>query len=1117
MNMRDMFRGALWKKMMVLFFIVSVLPIGAVSYWNYRTAKADLKQRIYHELTTITTAKKEHITQLIKLRQEQASLIAASYIYCAALEQLKRSPHNSARLGAKINATLKRQVESMESLSEIFITDAKGKIVVSSHEGDLGRDMSGSDVFTKGKEGLYLKDFYFDPELEEKTPLYAIANSIVSGTQGRFLGVVVVRMKAVILTDILTDYSGLGKTGETLLCKRVGDEVVLLNNTRHDPDAALKRKVSIHSQDGVPCLFAANKQEGIVEASDYRGVKVLAVYAYIPKGNWGLVSKIDTHEAFAPLDTMKNRNFYLCLYTITGLTVIAYLFGGRITRPLGKLAAVSQKISEGDMNVTVVVCHTNDEVGVLTRVFNLMVSKLRESYTHLERKVAERTQALEIINTKLKKQQEFNLAYNEIVTMINALAGTEELLSKGLYKIASFSDSHVGILYRYDENECMLKACAGYAVENNAAQRESFGLGIGIPGQVAREKRRIIVKDIPEDTLFRVKDGLGEYVPKSICSFPLMLQDRLLGVLVLASLRDYSEEKIEFIDTMSRQMAVAISNLESYQTVQRQAEELQRQGEELSMQNEELISQADELRAQQHALEEKNREVERANQAKSEFLANMSHELRTPLNSIIGFSEVLEDQLFGELNEAQKKYVHNINTSGMHLLQLINDVLDLSKVEAGKMLLQCEDFPIPAALHDIETAMRNELDKKNLSFDIEIDERLASINADKQKFRQVMLNLLSNAVKFTPQGGKIKVIAKGVDGLAVQISVTDTGIGIKPEDIKRIFARFQQIDNKTAREYAGTGLGLALTKRFVEIHGGKIWVESEFGKGSTFTFTIPLRPKSKTFQKEATLSDALENGKEGSLVLVVEDDQQSSRLLKEYLTCEGYNVATACNGKEAIDKARELKPMAITLNVNLAGESGWKVLEKLKEIPETKDIPVIVISILEERAQGFSLGAVDYLVKPITREPLVQTLKKHGLTVRPGTGPVNILVIDDEPKTVDLVAAVLEAEGYCVQKAYSGQEGIDWATRQGYDLIILDLMMPKVDGFDVVEELKRHAGSKDVPIIIATAKDLTEEDLLRLRGKVESIAQKGGFSKEDLLRDIKRIEKTRQEELGKQG
>jgi len=1116
MNIRAIFRGALWKKMVVLFLIVSVLPIGAASYWNYRTSKADLKQRIYNELTAIAAAKKEHITQLIKLRQEQVLIIANRYLYRTFLKQVNQKNSDLAQLQVAMNNSLKQQTKVVDAFSKIFILDVKGEIIASSHEGDLGRDESNSDVFINGGKGLYLKDFYFDPDVKEKTPLYAIAAPIVGGTADKLLGVMVVRIKAVIFTEILKDYTGLGETGETCLSKKFGDEVVYLNNLRHNPDAALKLKVSIVSQDGMPSILSTSEQEGIIEAKDYRGVKVLAAYCHIPIGNWGLVSKIDACEVFSPLHNLRNREFYLSLCSIIGVALIAYIFGGRITRPLAKLANASQKISEGDMNVTVEVCHANDEIGVLTRVFNLMASKLRESYTHLECKVAERTQALEIINTKLKKQQEFNLAYNEIVTMINALAGTEELLSKGLYKIASFSDSHVGILYRYDENECILKASAGYALGNNAAQRESFGLGIGIPGQVAREKRRIIVKEIPEDTLFKVKDGLGEYVPKSICSFPIMLKDRLLGVLVLASLKDYSEEKIEFIDTMSRQMAVAISNLESYQTVQRQAEELQRQGEELSMQNEELSSQSDELRAQQHALEEKNREIERANQAKSEFLANMSHELRTPLNSIIGFSEVLEDQIFGELNETQKKYIHNINTSGMHLLQLINDVLDLSKVEAGKMSLQCEDFPIPAALHDINTAMRNELDKKNLSFDMEIDERLASLNADKQKVRQIMLNLLSNAVKFTPQGGMIKVSAKGVDG-SVQISITDTGIGIKPEDIKRIFERFQQIDSKTAREYPGTGLGLALTRKFVEMHGGKIWVESEFGKGSTFTFTIPLKPISKTFQKDTTSSDAVENGKKRPLILVVENDPKSSELLKDCLIREGYKVATACNEKEAVDKAKELKPMAITLDVNLTWESGWKVLEKLKEIPETKDIPVIVVSILEEREQGFSLGAVDCLVKPITREQLVQTLKKHGLTVRPETGPVNILVIDDEPKTVELVAAVLEAEGYCVQKAYSGQEGIDWATRHGYDLIILDLMMPKVDGFDVVEELKRHDGSKDVPIIIATAKDLTEDDLIRLRGKVESIAQKGRFSKEELLRNIKRIEKARQEGREKQG
>jgi DNA-binding response OmpR family regulator len=411
-------------------------------------------------------------------------------------------------------------------------------------------------------------------------------------------------------------------------------------------------------------------------------------------------------------------------------------------------------------------------------------------------------------------------------------------------------------------------------------------------------------------------------------------------------------------------------------------------------------------------------------------------------------------------------------------------------------------------LQDIKTLVKTQVDKKSLSFDMAVDERLASIHADKQKFKQIMINLIGNAIKFTPKGGNINVRANRIDE-SVQISIIDTGIGIKPEDQGRIFKKFQQIDSKTAREYGGTGLGLALSKKFVEMHGGKIWFESEYGKGSAFTFTIPLQPAGETPVEEVSAVERIEREGKRPLILVVEDDPKSSELLKIYLTQEGYDVATAFAGKEAIKTAKELKPMAITLDIILPGKSGWDVLKELKELPETKDIPVIIVSILEEKERGFSLGAVDYLVKPIKKEELLRVVNRYSLTMKPEGKPVNILVIDDEPKTVELMAAVLEAKGYNVHKAYGGQEGIDLAIKQEHDLIILDLMMPAVDGFDVVEELKKHTWSKDVPIIISTAKDLTEEDFLRLKGKVESIARKGKFSKDDLLRQVRKLEKIR--------
>ena len=555
-------------------------------------------------------------------------------------------------------------------------------------------------------------------------------------------------------------------------------------------------------------------------------------------------------------------------------------------------------------------------------------------------------------------------------------------------------------------------------------------------------------------------------------------------------------------------------------TERKQAEEeLKRFNEELQMQTEELETQAEELRAQQKELEDKNREVEMANRTKSEFLANMSHELRTPLNSIIGFSEVLEDKTFGELNTKQQKYVGNISASGRHLLQLINDILDLSKVEAGKMDMNYEEFSIPDEMRDISAIIKTQIDKKNITFETMIDEHLSSIEADQKKFKQIMYNLLSNAVKFTPEGGRITVKSELADEF-VRISVSDTGIGIKPEDQERVFAEFRQIDSKTSRAYEGTGLGLPLTRKFVEMHGGKLWVESEFGKGSTFTFTIPLKParigtggaKGNPSPEELSLLENVEEIKgsgKGPLILVVEDDPKSSELITICLIQKGYRVATAFDGEEAVKKAGELKPMAITLDINLPKKSGWEVLSELKEMPETRDIPVIIVSILEDMKRGFHLGAVDYLTKPINKGDLLRALARCGLAPEAGDEPVKILVIDDEPKTVELVATVLEAEGYQVQKAYGGQEGIDLATTEDQDLIILDLMMPKVDGFTVVEELRKHPRAKNVPIIISTAKDLTDEDFEQLKGKVNSIAQKGRFSKEDLLRDIKKIEKMR--------
>ncbi|MEK9148895.1 MAG: ATP-binding protein, partial [Candidatus Desantisbacteria bacterium] len=339
-----------------------------------------------------------------------------------------------------------------------------------------------------------------------------------------------------------------------------------------------------------------------------------------------------------------------------------------------------------------------------------------------------------------------------------------------------------------------------------------------------------------------------------------------------------------------------------------------------------------------------NKQLQEASQAKSAFLANMSHELRTPLNSIIGFSEVLNEKTFGDLNEKQTKYINNILTSGKHLLTLINDILDLSKVEAGKIELKIEEFSLQEILTECQTLVKTLAAKKNIWLEVKI-EGITTMKADPVRFKQIMYNLLSNAIKFTPEKGRVDIQAKPVDEM-VQISVQDTGIGINREHYQKVFEEFQQIDSSYSKQYQGTGLGLPLTKRLVELHGGKIWLESEIGKGSIFAFTIPQGKESGV--RDQGLGIREKKG-EGPVVLVVEDEEQARELLGIYLEEAGYQVAYAIDGEEAIEKARELKPYAITLDIILSKKSGFAVLQELKNFPETENIPVIIISMIDNK------------------------------------------------------------------------------------------------------------------------------------------------------------------------
>ena len=516
-----------------------------------------------------------------------------------------------------------------------------------------------------------------------------------------------------------------------------------------------------------------------------------------------------------------------------------------------------------------------------------------------------------------------------------------------------------------------------------------------------------------------------------------------------------------------------------------------------------------EAKKTQEALLQAQEEAERANRVKSQFLASMSHELRTPLNAILGFSELLNDDATGRFDEAtRRRFLDQIHSSGVHLLQLINDILDLSKVEAGQMELQLQAVELRRLIDEARATVEPLAQGKAISLNVDPGPELHLI-ADPAKLKQMLLNLLSNAIKFTPDGGRIQIRGRQVDSWA-EIAVSDTGIGIAAEDLGRLFTEFQQLDAGPARQQEGTGLGLALTRRFAELHGGQVSVESAPGKGSTFTLRLPLEAKALRAPARHEPHSVTASDLSRPLVLVVDDNPQAAEILARTMGAGGFRIKVAHTGTEALTMARDLKPVAITLDILLPEVDGWEVLNRLKADEATRNIPVIVVSVVDNPALGQALGAFDYFVKPVDGKALLSRLSQYTFTNKVKSEPVRVLVVDDEQANLDLLEALLKPAGFAVIRAGGGQEGIDLARSQMPNLILLDLIMPDLTGFDVVESLRAEEATRSIPIMVLTAKALTEDDKRALNGQVAAIFQRNSVAGTELIAWLRRIVAQRQ-------
>ena len=690
---------------------------------------------------------------------------------------------------------------------------------------------------------------------------------------------------------------------------------------------------------------------------------------------------------------------------------------------------------------------------------------------------------------RMSKIAQYDSTHNKALTEFNSSQDRKIVLRHLLNILAENNGYLMSAFYRFDEWSGKLNCEASYGLTNSSQQ--DYQLGEGLVGECAKTSQRIILKDLKKDD-FSIDVGFGKIIPKTVVFSPVIYQQKRLGVFLIVSREHAVDDELNFIDRLCVQTGVALHNLKQYEDMKVMTDKLRERNEEIEL---------------------KNKQLDEASRMKSEFLANMSHELRTPLNAILGFSEAIKDNMFGDVNEKQEEGLGVIFESGQHLLSLINDILDLSKIEAGKMELDCSSFELNEVIDRSISIIKEKANKHNIHLNLNLDPQLGTISADERKIKQVMFNLLSNATKFTADNGSITITTQlhlndvpccEEDNRRrqdfVSIIIEDTGIGIDPKDLSKLFTPFEQLDSSLSKKYQGTGLGLAMVKRLVELHQGCIDVQSELDKGSCFTICLPVNNNS--FTTESGLNHFLQHKKR---LLIFNQDDNDAAMVRSILEDANIEVFRCTRISEVSEYVERHKIDAVIAEV-----SGSE-LNKVQESPcfnvPDQPLPLILVQMGQLDMAGIAIKPKGIVNKPISRNNLLRAVVTAGIPLDTRLQKeYTILIVDDDPNSVNLISTYLQNENIELKKAYSGDQAIDMIEKSVPDLIILDLMMPRVTGFDVVAFLQTQS-LHHVPVVVVTAKIITEEDIQQLSGKVNDVIEKYNINQqgfvsyiEDLLR-----------------
>lgn len=778
-------------------------------------------------------------------------------------------------------------------------------------------------------------------------------------------------------------------------------------------------------------------------------------------------------EAATLRDTLKNVLIIIGFVGIIISLILTYLLTNKIRRQIGELSFATEQIRTGNYKIRVPL-KGKDEVARLGDAFNLMLDEI------------------------VKNQKEMN-DYTEFITLINQNPSLKEISDAALKKIINTCGFTVGAIYSVDDNEINFITSFGLGHNKIGGENNIFYK------KVLETKEPLTIES--DNFLPVASTGIFDIKIKYLHIRPVLYSNKIFAILEFGSLNKPSDEAIKYLSQIQEQLAIGLTNAKAFVQLENFVnelsclnEEMQKQNEQIKNQNETLLKLSEQLKEKAKELEIQKEKAEESTKLKSQFLASMSHELRTPMNSILGLTELILDK--AQLDDKNRERLEVVFKSGKRLMNLINDILDLSKIEAGKIEIREEEILLEELIEDVSSTIQPLINEKGLRFTInrKCDTRLI-ITTDKGRVSQVLINLLGNAVKFTDKGNIELSVAITEDNFLV-FSVSDTGIGIPEDAQKIIFEEFRQVDGSTTRRYSGTGLGLAISKKIIDLLGGKIWVKSIVGKGSIFSFTIPVHYRNDSWKSEQQI-DSIEIAKQNvdKPILVIDDDPDVRFTIGQYLTTRGYEVIFASDAETGIKLAIEHKPFAITLDVMLPDKDGWTALKELKENPHTKDIPVIIVSFIGEKNVGLGLGAFEYLIKPITSEKLLAAFDNLEASIKRKIQ--KIVIVDDDELEFEKFTREFKSEGITIEYIQDSEYAFNKIAEVQPDLIIIDLIMPKVDGITLTHKLKNSSLTRNIPVIISTAKDLTDKEKHELNSTVEHIAIKSQGHPMDVLKIVR--------------